>query len=118
MNLFDYTYIDEITNNDKELKIEIISVIITTLPSVIFDFQAQTEKMDLEKISETAHKLKSSAKMLLMDSTLPEILFLEESDLKLIDSQIIIDNINFVSDNFNKVLNELSLELDKLEQDS
>lgn len=118
MPKFSYTYINEITTENVQLKIEIISVIVSTLPAIVFELESQLDKMDFEAISKIAHKLKSSCKMLGMDNTLPTLLFLEESDLEKLPNEKITDAIELVTSDFNEVLNQLDQDLDELEQNS
>ena len=67
--LFDLKYLDEISNNDTEFRLEIIDIFIAQIPEFVSNMKIYLKNGELERLSKEAHTAKSSVMVFGMEPT-------------------------------------------------
>jgi len=79
MGLTDFTYLESITERDKEITEELIGVFIEQVPECISDLNKCFDEKDFSELSRQAHKYKSTVVIIGLSQTEQRLKYLELS---------------------------------------
>ena len=112
--LINFSYLDELSEDDVEFKISMINQFINNAPEIISEMRSLCESKDWESLRRLAHKFKPQLGFMGILSVYNEVEKIEHNSDKKANLEQIPDSIDSINDVCNKAILELREEAEKL----
>lgn len=112
---FNLDYFHTITEQDKDLKVRMLSIMLDETPDEVQKLKKFAAEENWDSLRAIAHKMKSSMQFMGMKATLEKVKFIELSAKEKKNLELLAEKVNSVAEDCEQAVHELKQELDRIQ---